>query len=84
MGYSKLSVTIPDEIYREMKSLAAKKKMKLSHLVTEALSEKTRKMKEDELIQQINDAFSDGDLSDEHQRIAEDIAINTDVKELPW
>ena len=84
MGYSKLSVTIPDEIYHEMKSLASKKKMKLSHLVTEALSEKTRKMKEDELIQQINDAFSDEDLSDEHQRIAEDIAINTDVKELPW
>ena len=84
MGYSKLSVTVPDEIYHEMKSLASKKKMKLSHLVTEALSEKTRKMKEDALIQQINDAFSDEDLSDEHQRIAEAIAVNIDVKELPW
>ena len=84
MGYSKLSVTVPDEIYHEMKSLASKKKMKLSHLVTEALSEKTRKMKEDALIQQINDAFSDEDLSDEHQRIAEAITVNTDVKELQW
>ncbi len=84
MGYSKLSVTVPDEIYHEMRSLASKKKMKLSHLVTEALAEKTRKMKEDALIQQINDAFSDEDLSDEHQRIAEAIAVNTDVKELPW
>ena len=84
MGYSKLSVTVPDEIYHEIRSLALKKKMKLSHLVTEALSEKARKMKEDALIQQINEAFSDEDLSDEHQRIAESIAINTDVEELPW
>ena len=84
MGYSKLSVTIPDEIYHEMKSFALKKKVKLSHLVAEALSEKTRKMKEDALIQQINDAFHDEDLSDEQQRIAEAIAANTDVKELPW
>ena len=84
MGYTKLSVTVPDELYQEMKSLAQKKKLKLSHLVTEALSEKTRKMKEDALIQQINDAFRDEDISDEHHRIAEAIAVNTDVKELPW
>jgi len=84
MGYSKLSVTVPDEIYHEMITFASKKKMKLSHLVTEALSEKTQRMKEDALIQQINEAFSDEDLSDEHQRIAESIAVNTDVKELPW
>ena len=84
MGYSKLSVTVPDKIYHEMKSLASEKKIKLSHLVAEALYEKTRKMKEDALIQQINDAFRDEDLSDEHQRIAESIAENTDVEELPW
>ena len=84
MVYSKLSVTVPDEIYHEMRSFALKKKMKMSHLVTEALSEKTRKMKEDALSQQINDAFSDEDLAHEHQRIAEAIAANTDVKELLW
>ena len=84
MGYSKLSVTVPDEIYHEMKLMASKKKIRLSHLVTEALYEKTRKMKEDALIQQINDAFRDEDLSEEHQRIAEAIAENTDVEELPW
>ena len=84
MGYSKLSVTVPDEIYHEMKLMASKKKIRLSHLVTEALYEKTRKMKEDALVQQINDAFRDEDLADEHQRIAEAIAENTDVEELPW
>ena len=84
MGYSKMSVTIPDEIYRDLKDMATKKKVKLSHLVTEALSEKTRKMKEDALIQQINDAFTDEDVAQEHQRIAEAIAAHTDVKELPW
>jgi len=40
MGYEKLSVTIPEEIYNEIKILASKKKIKLSHLVTDALSEK--------------------------------------------
>lgn len=84
MGYSKLSVTVPDDIYHEMKSLASKRKVRLSHLVTEALYEKTRKIKEDSLIQQINDIFRDQDVAEEHRRMAEAIAANTDVEELPW
>ncbi|RJQ62290.1 MAG: hypothetical protein C4530_05130 [Desulfobacteraceae bacterium] len=84
MGYTKLSVTIPDEIYADMKELASREKVKLSHLVTEALFEKARKMKEEILIQQINSAFEDKDVSEEQHRMAEVIAGTTDLRELPW
>ena len=84
MGYAKLSVTIPDEIYREIKELASKKNIKLSHLVSNALAEKTRKMKEEALIKQINEVFEDTDVAAEQGAMAEMIADNTDVEELPW
>jgi ribosomal protein L5 len=53
MGRSKLSVTISEQTYKDIKSFAAIKKMKISHLVEEALEEKTRKLKEEELLHQI-------------------------------
>ena len=84
MGYAKMSVTIPDEMYREIKELASKKNIKLSHLVSDALAEKTRKMKEEALIQQINEVFEDPDVTAEQVSMAEMIADNTDVEELPW
>lgn len=84
MGYSKLSVTIPDDIYTEIKEFASRKKIKLSHLVTEALSEKTRKIKEEMLIQQINNAYEDNEVSEEQHRMAEVIADTTDLREIPW
>ena len=84
MGHAKLSVTIPDDIYKEIKILAAKEKIKLSHLVTDALAEKTKRMKEDELIQQINMVFEDPEVAEEQIKMANLIADNTDVEELPW
>ena len=84
MGYSKMSVTIPDEIYQEIKKLASRKKVKLSHLVTDALAEKTRKMKEEAFIERVNEVFRDPELTQEQHRMAEAIADNTDVEELPW
>jgi len=84
MGYSKLSVTIPDEIYTEMKAVALRKKIKLSHLVAEALSEKTRRMKEEMLLKEINNAFGDDEVSEEQHRMAETISENTDLRQLPW
>ena len=84
MGYSKISVTIPDEIYQEIKELASRKKVKLSHLVTDALAEKTRKMKEEAFIDRVNEVFLDQELRQEQHRMAEAIAENTDLEELPW
>ena len=84
MGHSKISVTIPDEMYKEIKEIASKNNMKLSHLVTKALSEKTQKMKDEELIQQINEVFKDPDVSREQRAMANMIADNTDLEELPW
>lgn len=84
MGYAKLSVTIPEDIYKEIKGLALKQNIKISHFVSDALAEKTRKMKEEVLIQQINDVVSDPDISREQKVMADMIADNTDLEELPW
>jgi len=84
MGFSKLSVTIPDEIYQELKEIASKKGIKLSHLVTDALAEKTRRMKEESLLETINEVFEDPDVLEEQGRMAETIAESADLEELPW
>ncbi|MCP4627539.1 MAG: hypothetical protein GY850_29095 [bacterium] len=84
MGHSKLSVTIPDEIYDQINEFASKEKIKLSHLVTEALVEKLRMKREQAYIQQVNEAFKDADVAEEQRRMAEIIADNTNVEELPW
>ncbi|MBN2062113.1 MAG: hypothetical protein JW882_17030 [Deltaproteobacteria bacterium] len=84
MGYAKLSVTIPDKTYKEIKELASKKNIKLSHLVSDALYEKAVRMKEEALIQQINEVFNDPDVANEQGVMAKMIADNTEVEELPW
>ncbi len=84
MGYSKLSVTIPDQTYRQIKELAAGKHIKLSHLVAEALSEKVLKLREEILLERINAAFADPKIKREQMLMAETIAENTNVEEMPW
>ena len=84
MGYAKVSVTIPQEIYQGIKDFSLKNDVKLSHVVAEALSDKLRRMKEEALINEINRVYDDRDVSGEQRRMAESIAENTDVEELPW
>jgi len=84
MGHSKISVTIPDEIYNDINELASKGKVKLSHFVTEALVDKIRKKREEAYIQKLNEAFEDNEIIKEQRQMAELIADNTDVEELPW
>lgn len=84
MGYSKLSVTIPDQTYRQIKELAAGKHIKLSHLVAEALSEKLQKLREEMLLERINAAFADPAIKKEQILMAETITQNTNVEEMPW
>ena len=84
MGYSKLSVTIPDQTYKQIKELAAGKRVKLSHLVAEALSEKVQKLREEMLLERIDAAFSDPNIKREQILMAETIAENTNVEEMPW
>jgi metal-responsive CopG/Arc/MetJ family transcriptional regulator len=84
MGHSKISVTIPDEIYNSINEIASKEKVKLSHLVTEALVDKLRKKREEAYVQEVNEAFEDNEIVAEQRQMAEIIADNTDVKELPW
>ena len=84
MGHAKMSVTVPEEILDEIKKAAASRKTKLSHLVTEALAEKIKRIKEEAFVSEINKVFEDTEIAQEQRRIAEDIATNTDVEELPW
>ena len=84
MGHSKLSVTIPDEIYDQINEIALKRKIKLSHLVTEALVEKLRIKREQEYLQMVNEASKDAKVAEEQHLMAEIIADSTDVDELPW
>ena len=84
MAHSKLSVTIPDQIYNDINEMASREKVKLSHLVTEALVDKLRKKREEAYIQQVNMAFEDNEIVEKQRQMAELIADNTDVEELPW
>ena len=84
MGYAKLSVTIPDETYKEIKELASRKNMKVSHLVSDALAEMVRKMSEQAIIERINTVFEDSHAAEEHRLMGQMIAENTEVEELPW
>ncbi|MBL7102090.1 MAG: hypothetical protein ISS60_04975 [Desulfobacteraceae bacterium] len=84
MGYAKVSVTIPQEIYEGIKDFSLKNDVKLSHLVAEALSDKLRRMKEEALINEINRVYDDREVSEGQRLMAETIADNTDVEELPW
>jgi hypothetical protein len=60
------------------------RKTKLSHLVTEALSEKIRKTREKAFIAQVNKVFADPEAAKEQRRMAEDIAESIELLELPW
>lgn len=84
MGYSRLSITVPDELFEELKVMAKKKKVKISHLVTDAIREKNNKLKEEAFVQQVNEVFSDQEVREEQLRIAADITKTTDLEELPW
>jgi hypothetical protein len=84
MGHSKMSVTVPDEILKEIKEISNSSNTRLSHLVTEALLDKIKKIKEEAYLSRINEVFQDPEVAREQRIMAEDIANNTDVHELPW
>ncbi len=84
MGHAKMSVTIPEEILREIKKIAANRQAKISQVVTEALMDKIRSIKEEVFISAINNAFSDPEVAKEQQTMANDIADNMNIEELPW
>jgi len=84
MGYQKISITVPEEIFKEAKGLAAQRQIKLSHFISDALADKVRKSKEEIFVQRINEIFKDQEVTKEQRFMARDIADNTNVEELPW
>jgi len=84
MRYTKISITIPDEIYKEAKELVTKRQIKFSRLVANVLADEVRKNKEELFVRRINKIFDDPEIAKEQRSMARDIADNTNVEELPW
>ena len=84
MANSKISVTVPEEVLKEIKKIAASTETKVSHLVTEALADKIKKVKEEAFVSQINKAFKNPEMIKEQHKMAEDIANSMNIMELPW
>ena len=84
MPHIKMSVTVPEDILDEIKKIAASRKTKVSHLVTEALGDKIKKVKEEAFVSRINKVLKDPELIKEQRKMADDIANTTNLEELPW
>ncbi|HUU53141.1 MAG TPA: hypothetical protein VMW44_00705 [Candidatus Bathyarchaeia archaeon] len=84
MAHIKMSVTVPEDIFGEIKKIASSRETKVSHLVTEALTDKIKKIKEDAFVSQINTIFGDAEVIKEQHKMADDIANSTNIEELPW
>jgi len=84
MPHIKMSVTVPEDILNEIRKIAASRETKISHLVTEALGDKIRKVKEEAFVSQINKILKDPEVIKEQLKMADDIANSTNIEELPW
>jgi hypothetical protein len=80
----KMSVTVPEDILNEIKKIAAGRETKVSRLVTEALVDTIRKVKEEAFVSRINKVFEDPEVIKEQLKMADDIADSADIEELPW
>ena len=84
MNYKKISVTIPNPLYEELKKITDRERSKLSRIVAEAIAEKLVRIEEQIYLQKVNAAFEDPEIDNEQKNIAELIAESTDLRELPW
>ena len=84
MNYKKISVTIPNPLYEELRKITDRERSKLSRIVAEAIAEKIVRIEEQIYLQKLNAAFEDPEINKEQKNIAELIAESTDLRELPW
>ena len=84
MPHVKMSVTVPEDILNEIKKIAAVRETKVSRLVTEALKDTIRKVKEEAFVSRVNKILKDPEVIKEQLKMADDIANTTDIEELPW
>lgn len=84
MPHIKMSVTVPEDILNEIKKIAGSRGAKVSHMVTEALRDTIRKVKEEAFVSQINKVLEDPEVIKEQLKMADDIANTTNIEELPW
>jgi len=84
MGYHRLSVTVPDDVFQQLKAFASARKMKVSHIVAEAIAEKNRRLREESFVEAVNEAFGEATVREDQAAMAEAVATHTAVDELPW
>jgi metal-responsive CopG/Arc/MetJ family transcriptional regulator len=84
MNYKKVSITIPNQLYEELKKITDRERSKISRIVAEAIAEKLVRIEEEIYLKEVNAAFEDPEVIKEQKNIAELIAESTDVRELPW
>ena len=84
MNYKKVSITIPNQLYEELKKITDRERSKISRIVADAIAEKLVRVEEEIYLKKVNAAFEDPEVIKEQKNIAELIAESTDVRELPW
>ncbi len=84
MPHLKMSVTVPEDIFNEIKKIAGSRGTKVSHMVTEALRDKIMKIKEEAFVSQINKILEDPEVTKDQLKMADDIANTMNIEELPW
>ncbi len=84
MGCVKLSVTIPDKLYNDARETAMSRHIKLSHLVADALGDKLKQIKEEKYLELVNAVYIDEGAATSQKDMAESIATDMNIEELPW
>jgi hypothetical protein len=67
-----------------MNIFISEEKIKLSHLVTQAIVNQLKKLKNERYIRKVNSAFNDHDIFNEQHKMAELVAENINTKDLEW
>ena len=84
MPTSKITVTVPAPLAAEAGKLCTEKDIKLSHLVSEALADKVRSLKEENYVRRINRIFSLPTSVERHRLSVPPSPRKKDLREFPW
>lgn len=71
MARSKIAITVPDEIIQHLDTIAKKRKMSRSKLISEILENNLSKLLDEELASTYDDIYSDERIQKEQKYIAE-------------
>jgi len=82
MSSSQINVFLPDRLFNELTNFIVEENLKLSHVVTEAISNQLHKMRNERYITRLNNAFESSEIIQEQHEMAE--LMTSSVEELEW